>query len=148
MTVTGPVAPQDLGVVMPHEYCLVGEWILREAEYGMNTNLADLTFELKNLGKIQQFPYSVRKNLSLDSKEDAVSELELYRKAGGRTICDVAPKGLRYSPELLPDISRESGVTIVAGTAYYVDHFIPSEVRSMTVEQVVTNVLGYLMWTF
>lgn len=56
MTVTGPVAPQDLGVVMPHEYCLVGEWILREAEYGMNTNLADLTFELKNLGKIQQFP--------------------------------------------------------------------------------------------
>lgn len=37
----------------------------------------------------------MRENLSLVSKEDAVSELELYREAGGGTICDVAPKGLR-----------------------------------------------------
>lgn len=42
----------------------------------------------------------------------------------------------RYNPELLPEISKSSGVKIVAGTAYYVDPFIPSAVRSMTVEQV------------
>ena len=40
----------------------------------------------------------MKENLSLDSKEDAVSELEMYKRAGGVTICDVAPKGLRYVP--------------------------------------------------
>lgn len=82
----------------------------------------------------------MKENLTLDSKEDTISELELYKKAGGWTICDIAPKGLRsacwpdvlyglllnrscnrYSPELVPEISRASGVKIVAGTAYYVD---------------------------
>lgn len=57
-TVTGAVEPGELGVVMPHEYCLVGEWLLKEAEYGLKTDLTDLTFELKNLGKIRQFPFS------------------------------------------------------------------------------------------
>lgn len=55
-TVTGAVSPQELGVVMPHEYCLVGEWLLKKTEYGLRTDLTNLTFELKNLGKIRQFP--------------------------------------------------------------------------------------------
>ena len=42
----------------------------------------------------------------------------------------------RYTPEVLPEISRASGVKIVAGTAYYVDPLIPSAVKDMTVEQV------------
>ena len=42
----------------------------------------------------------------------------------------------RYTPESLPEISRASGVNIVAGTAYYVDSFLPDEVTNMTVEQV------------
>ena len=96
----------------------------------------------------------MRENLVLNSKEDTISELQLYRRAGGGAMCDVAPKGLRYvhiianskidcgllmdryNPEVLPEISRESGVKIVAGTAYYVDPLIPEQVKSMTVEQV------------
>lgn len=42
----------------------------------------------------------------------------------------------RYTPEVLPEMSRESGVSIVVGTAYYVDSFIPEEVKNMTVQQV------------
>ena len=37
----------------------------------------------------------MKANLTLDSKEDTISELELYKKVGGGTICDIAPKGLR-----------------------------------------------------
>lgn len=59
-TVTGPMAPQDLGVVLPHEYTLVDtQWALKDAEYGMQKDLSDLSIELRNLGKIRQFP-SVR----------------------------------------------------------------------------------------
>ena len=57
ITVTGPMAPQDLGVVLPHEYTLVDTlWALKDAEYGMQKDLSDLSFELQNLGKIRQFP--------------------------------------------------------------------------------------------
>ena len=56
-TVTGPMAPQDLGVVLPHEYTLVDTlWALKDAEYGLQKDLSDLSFELHNLGKIRQFP--------------------------------------------------------------------------------------------
>lgn len=37
---------------------------------------------------------------------------------------------------MLPKMSVASGVNIVAGTAYYVDSFIPKNVKNMTVEQV------------
>lgn len=43
--------------------------------------------------------------------------------------------GFRLNPEMLHEISRESGVTIVAGTAYYWEHFIPDKVKNMSIEQ-------------
>ena len=56
-SVTGAVEPKELGNVLPHEYTLLRSlWALKDAEYGTPTDLADLTFELKNLGKIRQFP--------------------------------------------------------------------------------------------
>ena len=45
----------------------------------------------------------------------------------------------RYTPEVLPEIARESGVNVVMGTSYYVDGFIPDEVKNMTVEQVLCH---------
>ncbi len=47
-----------------------------------------------------------------------------------------ATTSCRYKPELLPEISRESGVTIVVGTAFYVDAFLSSEAKNMSIEQV------------
>lgn len=48
--------PQELGVVMPHEYTLVGDWVTKKAEFGVDRDLLNLTLEMKNLGKIRQFP--------------------------------------------------------------------------------------------
>lgn len=54
---TGAIDPKDLGVVLPHEHMLLDfQFAAKEAEYGTQKNLSDLTFELKNLGKIRQFP--------------------------------------------------------------------------------------------
>ena len=41
------------------------------------------------------FRYSVRTNLILDSVEDAVAELKSFKAAGGATLCDVSPIGIR-----------------------------------------------------
>ena len=68
----------------------------------------------------------------LDSVQDAVSEIKLFREAGGGTICDVTTVGIRCKPEALPQISRESGVNVVMGTGYYVSNYLPEEVKLMT----------------
>jgi predicted metal-dependent phosphotriesterase family hydrolase len=53
--VCGAIKPPELGVVLPHEYCLVNNnWALRKTEYGRD--ISGLTMELKNLGKIRHFP--------------------------------------------------------------------------------------------
>ena len=76
----------------------------------------------------------------LDSVEDAVSELKLFRQAGGGTVCDVTITGIRNNPEALPQISRESGVNIVTGTGYYVDSFLPEDVKLLSANEVQCNI--------
>ena len=38
--------------------------------------------------------------------------------------------------EHLPQISRESGVNIIAGTSYYIDAFVPPDAKMMNVQEV------------
>ena len=81
------------------------------------------------------FRYSVRENLVLDSMEDIINELKLFKKAGGGAVCDVSPSNIRLKPSSLPDISWSSGVHIVCSTGYYVDASLPPEVKNMTVDE-------------
>ena len=39
--------------------------------------------------------YSVKENLQINSEEDIISELKIYKKLGGATICDLACIGIR-----------------------------------------------------
>ena len=82
--------------------------------------------------------FALKKNLILDSISDAVSELQLFNQAGGGTICDVTTVGIRCKPEALPQISRESGVNIVTGSGYYLDSFLPEDVKLLSTHEVDT----------
>ena len=82
------------------------------------------------------YRYAVKKNLALDSISDAVSELKLFHKAGGGTICDVTTIGIRCTPEALPQISRESGVNIIMGAGYYVGSYLSEDVKLMNTHEV------------
>ena len=54
--VLGVKEPNELGVVLPHEHMLLNfDGAVMKPEYGPD-NLAELSFDLKNLGKIRQFP--------------------------------------------------------------------------------------------
>jgi predicted metal-dependent phosphotriesterase family hydrolase len=88
-SVTGPVAVDDLGVVMPHEHTFI-----------------DLLREYRGDGLIND-PELVR------------DELLRYRAAGGTTIADCTTRGLRPEPALTRRVAKESGVTIIMGTGFY-----------------------------
>jgi len=55
--VNGVAEADSLGPVLPHEHLLLNfQEAFTPAEYGQDKNLKDLSFELKNLGKIRHFP--------------------------------------------------------------------------------------------
>ena len=39
--------------------------------------------------------YAVRANLVVDSEDEVLSELQLFKQAGGGALCDVSPLGVR-----------------------------------------------------
>ena len=88
-TVTGPVAVDQLGVVMPHEHTFI-----------------DLLREYRGDGLIND-PELVR------------DELLRYRAAGGTSIVDCTTRGLHPEPLLNRRVSEETGVNIVMGTGFY-----------------------------
>ena len=65
-----------------------------------------------------------------------IKELSLFRQAGGGTLCDVSPSSVRLCRKQLPRVSRETGLHLVAGTAFYVDALQTEEERSMSVREV------------
>jgi predicted metal-dependent phosphotriesterase family hydrolase len=88
-SVSGPVAIDQLGVVMPHEHTFI-----------------DLLLEYRGDGLIND-PELVR------------DELVGYREAGGTTIVDCTSRGLRPQPLLNRRVAAESGVIVIMGTGFY-----------------------------
>ena len=106
-TVLGPIPAEELGRVMPHEHLLSltpGPW---------------LTGGLRD-----------------DAVDRAVDALAGLRALGFGTVVDLSPYGVVGRDDdggnaaLLPEISRRTGVNIVAGAAFYLESYSPSWIRS------------------
>jgi predicted metal-dependent phosphotriesterase family hydrolase len=90
-TVLGDIAPDDLGTTLVHEHLLMtGGW-----------------------------PVRMEPDFRLDSVAAAVEEVDRYRAAGGGSIVEMTPLGFGRDPDGLADISRRTGVNIVACTGFH-----------------------------
>lgn len=81
----------------------------------------------------------VNQNLWLESSMRTLEELESYKQCGGGTVVDAQPIGCGRMPRLLEEVSRESGVNVIASTGFHKlvfysqDHWIHSiEVEALT----------------
>ena len=74
----------------------------------------------------------------LDIVEEMVSELQLFKDAGGGTTCELSVVGMRcnpHNPELLAQIAKETRVNVIHGTGIYCDSFLPDAIRKMSVQE-------------
>jgi phosphotriesterase-related protein len=94
MTVTGPVTPEDLGVVLPHEHVFTN--LLRE----------------------------YRGDGLLNDPALAVEELRHFAAAGGTTLVDLTTCEIGRDPAQLARVSEQSGVKIVMGCGHYRDPYL------------------------
>lgn len=117
-TVLGDVLPEDLGTTFCHEHLLMtGGWpIMNEPDY------------------------------RLDSIPAAVQEVAGARDAGLRALVEMTPNGFGRSPEGLIEISRQTGVSVVAASGlhkvnYYADnhwvhHYSVDEMAQLLIAEV------------
>jgi phosphotriesterase-related protein len=136
-TVLGPVNPDHLGVTQTHEHLvidLVGRMGPR-AETPEELARWDEPITLENLYEVRRFIRLFAENLRLDDLDLAAEELRAFAAAGGGTVVDLTTIDLGRDPAALERISRETGVRIVMGTAYYVHDFHPPEIAQMSEEE-------------
>ena len=129
-TVLGLISPDDLGVTLPHEHCLVDVlvWFV-EPETSSEKFMAYQPVSLDNLGWVRYHPTSNLDNIILQDEEVAIKETLRYKYAGGNSLVDLTPIGLGRDPLALARISRATGLNIVMGTGYYVRKAVPKEVE-------------------
>lgn len=94
-TVWKDIPPEEAGHIQCHEHI----WLTKGASYRVNPALC------------------------MDDRQKSLKELNHYYQAGGRLIVDAQPTGCGRDARMLAELSRESGVFIVATAGFHKKEF-------------------------
>lgn len=122
-TVTGPVAPEDLGPTLMHEHLLINlAPPAMRAEARASGRDRDKV-EICDCFKLNWGQKIVYSNYVLEEDEVMLGELADMAAAGGRTLVELTVGGLNPDPRGLVRLSEKSGVHIVMGCGHYVEEY-------------------------
>lgn len=133
-TVLGEIHENELGITLPHEHILID---MRNC-VDIQGNEPDLFYEnirCDNRVEVLSDPYAILDNALLDNTEYAVSEIEYFKKCGGKTIVDCTLDEIGRNPIALKSISEKTGVNIIAGCGHYYHKAHFPYVKAATVEE-------------
>jgi phosphotriesterase-related protein len=112
-TVTGDIAPSELGVTQTHEHLWCDQ----------------------SLGpSLDPFP-SESTLMILREPDLIVDALRDYRDAGGCAVAEMTVKGWGRDVAILRDISLRAGVHVIATSGFYVEECIPEFARTAGIEE-------------
>jgi phosphotriesterase-related protein len=141
MTVLGSIEPADLGNTITHEHLFIDlSCYLTPPKSGQEPGFYFEPVSIKNLHHLHRDPYGNRENCILDDIALAVREVNLFKERGGRSIVDVTLIDIGRDPRKLAEVSRQTGVNIVAGCGHYIYSAFPDGVEAMS-EQALTDEL-------
>jgi phosphotriesterase-related protein len=144
-TVLGPVAPEALGVTLPHEHLLSTlEVYLEEPRSEAERRLLDEPLAAANLPAVRAEPYRNRQNTLLNDEDLAARELVLFRDAGGSAVVDQTLPDIGRDLAGLARLARRTGLHIVAGCGFYVDETHSPTVAESTVEELAELLIAEL----
>lgn len=146
-TVLGPVPAADLGYTLTHEHILndVTSWAHRTSSIGWDPeDLARRPVTEDILWDLRQDPFANLDNCRLDALDLAVAEVQRFADLGGGTIVETTGLGIGRDLAGLREVSRRTGVHIVAGTGFYLDPAQPAQVKGLAPEAIRDLILADL----
>ena len=162
-TVLGPVAPEVLGLTLPHEHVLVdmtlgacsAEALIDQTESGRKAaSIPEAGWQpgeggpgtaatwrakwnrpicLENRGDVAR-NWFYYGDYKISDIEDVIFEANLFKRHGGGCLVDQTSIGLGRDPKGLQQVSRATGVHIVMATSYYTQEYHPAEVASLDID--------------
>jgi phosphotriesterase-related protein len=145
LTVLGPIDPSEAGPALLHEHLLNDiERMVPEPDEPEARRLFHQPVALEHLGEILWSREGMlsRDNIDQGSIELRAEELVRYRRAGGGTLAEVSAIGLRHDARELLQLSRLSGIHIVASTAFFVEALTQPEHLERSVEELAAVLIG------
>lgn len=141
VTVEGPIDPGTLGTTITHEHLFidtVDAWYAPPDE-ATRAAISRREVAVEDHHFIALNATAHADNLRLDSFDEAREELARYHRAGGDAVVDVTPKGVGADPVSVRAIARETGLTLVHGTAFYTIASHPDRVGEMSADAIETE---------
>jgi len=103
--------------------------------------LADAEITLENRGWIGYHWTSNHHNVHLDSEALAISELQRFVTAGGRTVVDPTNNGLGRDPAPLVRIAEATDTHIIMGAGYYLGGTHPEDMADRSVDELTAEIV-------
>jgi phosphotriesterase-related protein len=145
MTTRGPVAAEELGIVLPHEHLLFDLTAYLTAPLDKREReLVDAPLTLENAGHLRRSPLVSRENLRMQEQHVAVLELGYFRDAGGRTVVDCTLPEMNRDVAAVAEAAEQAGVNVIVVTGHYVQATHGPEVAAQTVDEITEWMLGEL----
>jgi phosphotriesterase-related protein len=142
-TVTGPIAPEQLGFTSMHDHVLTncsfyqnefGQFI-GEPPANVFSPDKDTPVRMEDSACLRQ-GYFIRSNDNWDLEDEDLMKAEVgdYKIAGGSTIVECSAPGIRPNVSGLMRISQKTGVHIVASTGLYAEESWPGKYNDMSID--------------
>ena len=141
-TVLGTIDPTRLGFTLMHEHLLADlSAFFEEPEDPVERQLSYQPLSLENLAMVR-FGGSNLDNCRLNDEPLVVREAMRFKSLGGATIVEMSSTGLSPDPAGLVRISRQTGLNVVMGTAFYVAASQSPKVLSLTEREMTSRLIG------
>jgi len=143
VTVTGPIDPSQLGITLTHEHLVMTSDALGVDPPSDCQVDCHLPLKIENLGEIRQNPYYYKENFSLIEEYDTIiDELKKFKRNGGMSMVENSTIGLLRNVSALRDMSKKTGVQIIAGAGYYVGPTHTEKLKKQSVEEICSSIVS------
>jgi phosphotriesterase-related protein len=143
-TVTGPVAPESLGITLAHEHLMIDLRCAFSAPPAALAYLADAEVTPELIPALKQAAQSCRANLLLDDTPSVVTDLRRFRVLGGGAVVELTSRGLHGDPVRLRQIAAESQLAVIAGCGYYRHIAQAAATLALAAEQIADEIVRAL----
>jgi phosphotriesterase-related protein len=145
ITTGGPVAADDLGIVLPHEHILFDlSAYLTQPLDAHERSLVGAPLSLDNAGHMRRSPLVSRENLVLHDEDVAALELGYFREVGGRTVVDCTLPEMKRDVSAVARVAESSGVNVIVVTGHYIKPTQGPEVARQSVDEITRWMIGEL----